>query len=256
MKRFTIVILALFFFITNTLCSFSASYTKKNLSVPAKDGFSLNGVLTYPKEKGKKDYKTVLLLHSHGTNSLWWGDLPNKLLENGYAVLTIDLRGHGQSVYNSALKKVSWKSLKNSAYQKYPDDIIQVIKYINDEFPKMKFFNEWAIVGSDIGASAGIIAADRLDFKPKTIVLLSPVVQTRGLYIPVSIAQLSNIDFLSIASIDDPTAIEAQNYLKKFAQDEFSVYTSSSRSSGMVLLKNDPEIIPIITEWINQYLKN
>ena len=256
MKRFTVVILALFFFITNTLCSFAAGYTKKNLSVAAKDGFCLKAVLTYPKEKNKKEYKTVLLLHSHGTNSLWWENLPDKLLENGYAVLTIDLRGHGASVYNSALKKVSWKSLTNNAYKKYPDDVVQVIQYINDEFPRMKFFNEWAIIGSDIGASAGVIAADKLDFKPKTIVLLSPVVQTKGLYIPVSVAQLSGVDFLSIASVEDIAATDAQNYLKKFAQNEFSVYTSPSKTSGMVLLKNDPEIIPIITEWINQYLKD
>ncbi len=256
MKRFTVVILALFFIITNTLCSFAAGYIKKDLSVTAKDGFSLKAVLTYPKEKGRKEYKTVLLLHSHGTNSLWWENLPDKLLENGYAVLTIDLRGHGLSVYNSALKKVSWKSLKNSAYQKYPNDVVQVINYIREEFPRMKFFDEWAIVGSDIGASAGVIAADKLDFKPQTIVLLSPVVQTRGLYIPVSVAQLSDVDFLSVASVDDTASVEAQNYLKKFAQKEFSTYISQSKSSGMVLLKNDPEIIPFILEWINQYLKD
>ena len=213
-------------------------------------------MLTYPKEKGKKEYKTVVLLHSHGTNSLWWENLPDKLLENGYAVLTIDLRGHGQSVYNSALKKVSWKSLKNSAYQKYPNDIVQIINDIGDEFPRMKFFNEWAIVGSDIGASAGVIAADKLDFKPKTIVLLSPVVQTRGLYIPVSIAQLSGVDFLSIASVDDTASIEAQKYLKRFAQNGFSLYISPAKSSGMVMLKNDPEVISMITEWISQYFNN
>ena len=40
-----------------------------------------------------------------------WGDLPSKLLENGFAVITIDLRGHGASVYNAKLNKVSWKSL-------------------------------------------------------------------------------------------------------------------------------------------------
>ena len=256
MKRFTVVILALFFIITNTLCSFAAGYTKKNLSVTAKDGFSLKAILTYPKEKGRRYYKTVVLLHSHGTNSTWWGDLPDKLLENDYAVLTIDLRGHGLSVYNSALKKVSWKSLTNNAYKKYPDDVVQIINYIGEEFPRMKFFDEWAIIGSDIGASTGVIAADKLDFKPKTIVLLSPVVQTRGLYIPVSVAQLSNVDFLSIASAEDTAASEAQNYLKKFAQNEFSIYTSPSKTSGMVLLKNDPEIIPFILEWVNQYLKD
>ena len=120
----------------------------------------------------------------------------------------------------------------------------------------MHFFDEWVLIGSDIGASAGIIAADKVDFKPKTIVLLSPIVNTRGLYIPVSIAQLDNVDFLSISCANDSTSLEAEKYLKKFAQKEFVTYTSKTQSTGMIILKNDPEVIPIITEWINQYLKD
>lgn len=256
MKRFTLVILALFLILTNTLCQGAQNYTKKDLSVLANDGFELRATLTYPKIKNQREYKTVVLLHSHGTNSGWWGEMPSKLLEDGFAVLNIDLRGHGHSVYNAKLTKVSWKSLTNNAYKKYPDDVARIINYVREEYPRMKFFDEWAIIGSDIGASAGVIAADKLDIKPKTIVLLSPVVQTRGLYIPVSIAQLSDVDFLSISGVDDASALEAEKYLKKFAQKEFSIYTSPSKASGMILLKNDPEIITIIDEWIKQYLKN
>ena len=256
MKRFTFVILAFFLFLINTSVYGAQSITQKNISVTASDGFNIKGTLTYPKIKNKKDYRTVVLLHSHGTDSGWWGNIPNDLLENGYAVLTIDLRGHGASVYNPKLIKTSWKSLTNNAYKKYPNDVVQVIKHIEEEFPRMNFFESWAIIGSDIGGSAGVIAADKLDSKPRTIVLLSPVVQTRGLYIPVSIAQLSNVDFLSISSVDDPASLEAEKYLKKFAQNEFSIYTSPAKSSGMVILKNDPEIPSIIMEWIKQYLND
>lgn len=256
MKRFILLILALFFILTNNPVIAAQNYQKKELSVVTNDGFNIAATLTYPKIKNKKEYKTVILLHSHGTNSGWWENLPNKLLEKNYAVLTIDLRGHGKSVYNQKLLKVSWKNLTNNAYRKYPDDVLKVIKHIGEELHRTEFFKEYAIVGSDIGGSAGIIASDRMEIKPKTIVLLSPVVQTHGLYIPVSIAQLDNVDFLSISSSGDSASLEAEKYLKKFAQNEFSTYTSTSETSGMVLLKNDPEIIPIITEWISQYLKD
>ncbi len=256
MKRFTLVILALFFILINTNFCFGESLTKKSLSVVAKDGFNLKATLTYPKIKGQREYKTVVLLHSHGTDSGWWGELPSTLLGKGYALLTIDLRGHGASVYNAKLNKVSWKSLTNNAYKKYPSDVESIIEFVQSEYPKMDFFTDWAIVGSDIGGSAGIIAADKLDVKPKTIVLLSPVVQTRGLYTPVCIAQLDDVDFLSISSVDDATSLEAEKYLKKFAQKEFITYTSPSMYSGMVLIKNDPEIVPFIAEWIGQYLKD
>ena len=256
MKRFTLVILTLFFVLINTLVCPAQSYVKKNLSVVTKDGFNLKATLSYPKIKGQREFKTVVLLHSLGTDSTWWGSLPSKLTENGYAIITIDLRGHGASVYNSKLMKVSWKSLTNNAYKKYPEDVESVINYIKEEYPKLQFFNDWAIVGSDIGGSAGVIAADKLSPKPSTIVLLSPVVQTRGLYIPVCIAQLGGVDFLTVSSAGDASAIEAEKYLKKFAQNQFITYTSPSKYSGMVLLKNDQEVIPFITEWLKEYLKD
>ncbi len=256
MKRFTLVILALFLFFINSSVLAAQNLTKKELSVVTKDKFNIKATLIYPKIKNQKNYKTVVLLHSHGTNSLWWSTLPDELLNNGYAILTIDLRGHGKSVYNSKLVKVSWKSLTNNAYKKYPSDVVDVFNFIEKEYPKMHFFDEWAIVGSDIGGSAGIIAADKFEYKPKTIVLLSPVVNTRGLYVPVSVAQLDDVDFLSISCANDATSLEAEKYLKKFAQKEFVSHTSQTQSTGMIILKNDPEIIPIITEWINQYLKD
>jgi pimeloyl-ACP methyl ester carboxylesterase len=256
MKRFALFILTLFLFLINTSVFAGQSLVKKDISVTANDGFNLKASLTYPKVKGQKEFNTVILLHSHGTDSQWWLDLPQKFLDKGYAVLTIDMRGHGKSVYNSNLVKVSWKSLTNSAYKKYPDDVIKVIEYIKDEFNRITFFDNYAIIGSDIGGSAGVIAADKMPVKPKTIVLLSPVVQTRGLYIPVSIAQLSDVDFLSISSAEDSSATEAEKYLKRFAQNEFITIASPAGASGMVLLKNDPEVIPIITEWVGQYLKN
>lgn len=254
MKRFILYILSFFLILTNTSANAAVKYTQKQLSVVAVDGFNLKASLEYPKIKSKKDFKTVVLLHSLGTDSTWWSDLPDKLKENGYAVLKIDLRGNGQSVYNKKLQRVSWTSLTNKSYAKYPDDVISVIKYIQTEYPKYTFFNKWAIVGSDFGASAGVKAADKLSTKPATIVMLSPVVESKGLYIPVSIAQLDSTDFLAIASEDDQSAIEAEKYLKRFAQKEFAIYNSSVKSTGMVMLKNDTELTSVITEWIKQYL--
>ena len=256
MKRFTLVILAFFLVFTNIPVFSAQAFVKKDLSVQSSDKFNIKASLTYPKVKGKKDFKTVVLLHSLGTDSMWWSDLPDTLLQDGYAVLAIDLRGHGKSVYDSKLNKVSWKNLTVNAYKKYPDDVLSVINYINQEYPKLHFFNDWAIIGSDIGGSAGIIASDRYKNNPKKILLLSPVVHTRGLYIPVSVAQLDNVDFLSISCNTDFSAIEAQNYIKKFAQNGFTTYTSQSKGTGMIMIKNAPEVIPLIDEWIKQYLKD
>lgn len=254
MKKIALTILTLFFVLINTCVYAAEAVVKKEIKAVAEDGFNLKATLTYPKNNTQKEFPTVVLLHSLGYNSGWWDDLPKDLTEKGYAVLAIDLRGHGGSIYNSKLTKISWKSMKNSAYAKYPQDVLRVVQAVKDENSKREFFNNWAIVGADIGASAGVLAADKMSVKPKTIVMISPVVKTKDLYIPVSIAQLDGVDFLSITGTDDTASKEAQNYLKKFAQDEFAEFESESKTTGMLMLKNDPGLSKMISGWINEYL--
>ena len=254
MKRIILIILTLFLFLINTSVEAAPALIKKEIKAVAKDGFNISATLTYPKVKGQKDIQTVVLLHSLGYNSKWWQDLPKALLNKGYAVLAIDLRGHGESVYNSRLSKVSWKNLKNSGFAKYPADVVAIIEEVKKENTSKQFFNKWAIVGADIGASTGILAADELNSNPDVVVMISPVVETRGLYIPVSVVHLDTTDFLAVLGTDDTVSKSAAEYLCKFAQNNFIEFTSESRSTGMLMLKNDPGLVNFISEWVSEYL--
>lgn len=252
MKRI-IYILTLFLILLNTTIA-EAGVTQKEYTTTAQDGFTIKSTLEYQRVKGKKEFNTVVLLHSLGYSSQWWEDLPNELLKNGYAVLLIDLRGHGESVYNKKLVRTSWNNLTNKAFAKYPDDVIKVIEQIKTENTKTQFFNNWAFVGADIGGSTAILASQKIKNKPKTIVLMSPVVNTKGLFVPVSLANLNNIDILSITGINDNSGQEAEKYLKRFVQSTFAEYTSDSKSNGMMLLKNDKTLSKVIASWIKEYL--
>ena len=254
MKRI-ILILTLFLLLINTIANAATNTISKEITATSVDGFTMKGYLEYPKIKNQKEFPTVVLLHSIGYSSDWWCNLPQDLLNQGYAVLKIDLRGHGKSVYNSKLLRTSWSSMTNNAFAKYPDDVIKVIEQVKSENTKKVFFNNWAIVGSDIGASTAILVADKISYKPKTLVLLSPVVKTKGLYVPVKLANLDNIDIFSISGTNDNSGHNAQEYLKKFSQTTFATYTSESRSTGMLMLKNDNTLARIITSWIKEYLK-
>lgn len=254
MKRI-ILILTLFLLLINTIANAATNTISKEITATSVDGFTMKGYLEYPKIKNQKEFPTVVLLHSIGYSSDWWCNLPQDLLNQGYAVLKIDLRGHGKSVYNSKLLRTSWSSMTNNAFAKYPDDVIKVIEQVKSENTKKVFFNNWAIVGSDIGASTAILVADKISYKPKTLVLLSPVVETKGLYVPVKLANLDRIDIFSISGTNDNSGHNAQEYLKKFSQATFATYTSESRSTGMLMLKNDNTLARIITSWIKEYLK-
>ena len=254
MKQLIIILTFFLIFINSLSVNAASKYVTKDIKVQAADGFSLSATLQYPNIKQQLEFPTVVLLHSLGYNSEWWETLPQDLLEQGYAVLSIDLRGHGKSIYNSKLVKTSWTSMKNKSFVKYPDDVISVIDYVKTE-NKRQFFNNWAIVGSDIGAGTAICVANKITYKPQTLVLISPIVNAKGIYVPVKLAELNNIDILNIAGKNDINAYKTYEYLKKFAQSTFALYTSESKVNGMLMLKNDPELSKIITSWINQYLK-
>ena len=254
MKRL-LIILTLFLIFINILPSDAATkLVKKDIKIVAKDGFALTATFEYPNVKGKAEYSTVVLLHSLGYSSQWWGDLPQKLLAQGYAVVLIDFRGHGNSVYNAKLNRVSWKNLKKSAFVKYPDDVITILDYIKGE-NKREFFNNWAIVGSDLGASTAICTASKITYKPKTLVLLSPEINSKGVYVPIKLAEITNTDILTVTGTNDATGLNNYEYLSKFAQGTFESYVSSSRSTGMLMLKNDNALTDTITHWIGQYLE-
>ncbi len=255
MRRIIVIILTLFLMFINTGVEAAPKIIEKEIKAVASDGFNISATLTYPQVKNQREICTVVLLHSLGYNSQWWEGLPKELLAKGYAVLAIDLRGHGNSVYNSRLTKISWKNMKNSAFTKYPDDVLAIINQVKSENTKKKFFNNWAIVGADIGASTGVLAADKMPVHPKTIVMISPVVKAKGLYIPVSMAHLDGVDFLSISGTNDIMSKDAEAYLIKFAQDEFLTFTSESKTTGMMMLKNDEGLSKMIAEWIGEYLQ-
>ena len=254
MKRLAII-LTFFLILINSVFAASSPYMSKEVAVQSVDGFSIKADFTYPKNPAQKEFKTVVLLHSLGYSSQWWEDLPSDLLNKGYAVLKIDLRGHGKSVYNAKLVRTSWSDMTNSAYAKYPDDVIAVIEKIKADNSKKVFFNDWAIVGADIGGNTAILVADKVAYKPKTLVLLSPTVDVKGLYVPVKLANLDNIDIFSISGTGDVSGATTEAYLKKFSQSTFATYTSDARSKGMIMLKNDETLSKVITSLIAQYLK-
>lgn len=252
MKRL-ILIITLFTLFLNCASAAEIKTVTKDYNVVAADKFTISAKLVYPKQKNVMNYKTVVLLHSLGYNSNWWSTLPDELLQKGYAVLFIDFRGHGESIYNSKLARVSYTSLTRHAYAKYPDDVLTVIDTIKKE-NKRTFFNDWAIVGCDVGSATAIHVANKISYKPKTIVMISPVVEYKGLYVPVKYAELNNIDVLAITGSNDVTGEKANKYLKRFAQSTYAEYSADSKLVGMLMFKKDETLPKFIASWIYQYL--
>ncbi len=211
------------------------------------DKFLISATLTYPKEKGKV-YPVIVLLHSIGASSQSWGTIPQKFNEAGFAVLNVDLRGHGKSVYNINLDKKYWQNMTLKAFAKYPADISGLLNYVKGEYKNVSFSN-YIIIGADIGANTAVLTAQKMGIKPFALVLISPQTTFKGLYIPVAIADLTTSDILFVYSQNDANTVKEVNSLKRFAQGQVTDIACQTGGSGLNLIKTNQKSSFEIVNW-------
>ena len=206
MKRisvfFAVVILVLFC----TMCNVAfakkqkAPTTKHKIEFTTKDNFILVGDLYLANPATNKPL--VVMLHSFGVSAKVWGNIAEELRQKGYNCLAMDIRGHGRSVYNDQLKLKSRYRFTANDWQKLPNDVIESINHIKSNYSKINTEN-FIFIGADIGASAGLIAGNTLKNKPEKFVLISPMLNFKGLYIPIVAANYTTTRFLVLLSKTD-----------------------------------------------------
>lgn len=251
-KRILILILAIFVLTTAAQCA-PIKTIKKEIEVQTKDARVIKATLSYVKIEGLKKYPTVALIHSLGYSSTDWGDLITKLNNAGYAVIAIDLRGHGKSVLDASFHKKTWAYFTPKTYLKFPNDVVAILNATQKQ-SKLVSLDNMAIVGADIGANTAVLVAKQLPKKPKTLVLISPTTSFKGLYIPIAIAEMGYIPILSMVSQKDRYCLQEQQSLSKFSQGGFYAQNYPNGGMGMMMLKVNPTMSVDITKWIIKYL--
>lgn len=255
MKKFLILIISLLLAATS---SFAADVKKNKvgyftITYETKDNFVIKSKLFYPQQK-QAVYPVVVMLHSIGYSSEYWEKLTKDFVNNGVAVMLVDLRGHGQSVYDSNFKLRYWKNYTEKTFAKYPSDIHEILSYLAINYKNISTSN-YAIVGADIGANTAVIAAESMPNKPKCLVLLSPTRSYKGLYIPVAMTNLGSMPIMSIVSVRDRYSFNETQQLKKFAQGTFDIKTYPSGGMGMLMLKVNPSMSKDIVDWVLPKIK-
>lgn len=254
MKPIKKLIIFLVIFVFASTISAYCKTSKKEFEVTTKDSRIIKATLTYVKIEGVKKYPTVVLLHSLGYSSLDWGNLIPDLNNAGYAVIAIDLRGHGKSILDSNFKQKTWEYFTTKIYQKMPSDVLTVLTEIQKQSKKVDM-NNMAIVGADIGANTAVLVSKDIKKKPKTLVLISPTVSFKGLYIPIAMAEMGGIPILAMASKQDRYSMQQQTALAKFSQGGFYAKNYPQGGMGMMMIKINPTMSQDITKWIIKYLK-
>ncbi len=245
--------LIIFTFLIIMLGNLQAFAKTKAFQYQAKDGFNMTGNVYLPKVPAGKKVPVVILLHSIGSSKNDWKDLPDLIANKGYACLALDLRGHGQSIYNAKMKQRSWMYFTDKDYAKYPQDLVYAVEALKVEYAKKIDTKKMIFVGSNIGVNTAVIAASKINKQGnfvRSIVMISPRINTKKLFMPLELVSFGQRPILIFDNKNSIKGFNETLEIKKYAQGNCVLKVTTTPGIAMSLYKSTPSMKNDILNWI------
>lgn len=252
LKNLIIIATAL---ITLFACNYYASaITKKagpvDIEYQSADGFNMTGLLDIPaKASIKHKVPLVIFIHSIGMTKDEWQTYPQNIKALGVATLCLDLRGHGKSIVNKFEKKRYWPAFEKKDYEKFPGDVNAVFNYLKEDYPEVNT-SKVAIIGSNLGATTGILAGSTNNRNIKTLVLLSPMIDFKGIDVRIpTVAYGKNPVLIMVSKNDRKSYLDAEELIK-YAQGKKVIKVYPFGGNGAELLRFQNGTQTEIINWL------
>ena len=211
----------------------------KTLKFKAEDGLEISGTL-YTLEGAPLPLPGVIILPMHIEDQSAWKPFARQLALAGYAALTIDPRGQGQTG-----GAIDW--------QKAAADVRLVWR----EFGRREEVDEarTALLGASMGANLALVAASS---EPgiKTVVLISPGLEYNGVGTLEAIGAYGPRPIMLIGSKSDPIALNGAVELSKLAQGEVALKEMEGSLHGTALFINEPSLAESILRFLEDKVKS
>jgi dienelactone hydrolase len=112
----------------------------------------------------------VLLLHGYGEDRRVWKDFSQELMNRGWAVMALDLRGHGESRLKNQRPIQASPDWRTNLHE-FPVDLDPALDWLKSR-PRIDN-RKIAVIGFDVGANLALIASGRFQ-EVRTVVALKP----------------------------------------------------------------------------------
>lgn len=209
---------------------------EEEVMIEAADGLTMVG--TFYTSNASQAQPGVLLLHQLGSNRFSWRSWALEFAESGYALLAIDMRGHGRT--GGAR---DWDAAA--------DDLQRVWRYLSER-PEVDASRS-AIIGASIGSNMALVTA-AAEPRVNTVVLLSPGLDYFGVTTDDAIVAYGDRPILIVASNDDPQSAQSSQTLADLASDaQLQIYETAGH--GIAMLASEPELIQMIIDWLDQHVQ-
>jgi len=173
--------------------------------------------------------KGIILLHILGATRSVWRDFAQELQRDGYSVLAIDLRGHGESDLN-------FRIFGEKEFNDMILDARAAKRFLSKE--------QNVVIGASIGANTAIKFANEVD----AAIALSPGLNYRGINAEAAASSVHKL-VLIIASSEDTYSFESSEKLHTLIKNsELKTYSNKGHGTNML----DGETKSFIHEWLKE----
>jgi pimeloyl-ACP methyl ester carboxylesterase len=176
----------------------------------------------------------MLMLHMEGRDRSTWDDLVQRLQAQGYAVLTVDLRGHGATG-----GQVDWALAL--------DDVRATLAMLR-ELPGVDSA-QVVVIGAGIGANLGVNACADIPGCAGAA-LLSPGLDYRGITTADAIARLGERPALIVASENDDNNPADSVTLDDLATGDHQLVIYPAAGHGTDMFVAEPGLSDLIADWL------
>ncbi len=209
--------------------------TAPALQITTADGVILAAELIYP--AGAGPFPVVILVHEFGQDRTQWAPYREEFLAEGFAVLSYDTRGFGESTLAAI-------PAANAAYfSSMPNDLAAVVEYALDQ-PKInsqKIF----VIGASLGGNIALVEAGRNSSITRTVILSPSGTSSLD---GTGLTDFTPKSILGIADSADQPALTT--IMDKVAEPKKTIIVPAT-GHGVALLQHRT-VIEAILQWLTQ----
>lgn len=201
----------------------------------AADGRSIAGLFT---EAPRRPAPAVVLVPMLGRSKDDWQSVAQRLAEANISSMAIDLPGASLPGETAAL--VSWHT-----------DVRAAVEHLSGR-PDVRV-GAVGIAGASLGANLAVLAA-AADARVRSLALVSPSLDYRGVRIETPMRQYAGRPALLIASLRDPLSARTVRELTKDPPGPREARWADTIAHGTMLLAREPDLVRALVDWFQRTL--
>lgn len=211
----------------------------EDVSLKATDGKSIKG--TYYRGETNKG---IILLHMLNHDRSTWNNFATDLQDEGYHVIAIDFRGHGESAGD-------WKDFSTSEFEDR-NDFVEMEYDIEAAASFLKGKASWpkTIIGASIGANIALRYA-AVNPEVEKVVLISPGLNYKGVRTSEAAMRYQG-EVLMVGSSDDDAYIEANEKLNNKFVGKHKTFEYMGSGHGTELFDTESGLSERIIGWLKE----